>query len=241
MFLVLRNLYHRYLPAESNSENSAPVANDFSVPITSDQPIRINLLEHTTDVDGDQLVASVVTPAKFSQMPIILENDSATVYYQRLIDLDIQRHQEDSFTYQVSDGKNTSNVATIRLIPSTMLLDELPPPNRSEVIPSEAPQSQTVQTDFAPVAHDVSGETQPGKPIEIMLDVTDEDSKDLTAIIVKEPDCGSEVLNQNVGRTWYTQPNLLQLFRTLNVSVISPMAGKTPLPIRSLMASTIAM
>ena len=32
-----------------------------------------------------------------------------------------------------------------------------------------------------------------------MLDVTDEDSKDLKAIIVKEPDCGSEVLNQNVG------------------------------------------
>ena len=188
------------LPAESNSENSAPVANDFSVPITSDQPIRINLLEHTTDVDGDKLVASVVTQPQFSQMPIILENDSATVYYQQLIDLDIQRHQEDSFTYQVSDGKNTSNVATIRLIPSTMLPDELPLPNRSEVIPSEAPPSQTVQTSFAPVAHDVSGETQPGKPIEIMLDVTDEDSKDLTAIIVKEPDCGSEVLNQNVGQ-----------------------------------------
>ena len=156
------------------------------------------------------------------------------------IDVDIQRHQEDSFTYQVSDGKNTSNVATIRLIPSTMLPHELPLPNRSEVIPSEAPQSQTVQTSFAPVAHDVSGETQPGKPVEIMLDVTDEDSKDLKAIIVKEPDCGSEVLNQNVG-SWYTQPNLLQVFRTLNVSVISPMGGKTPLPIRSLMASTIAM
>ena len=37
-----------------------------------------------------------------------------------------------------------------------------------------------------------------------MLDVTDEDSKDLTAIIVKEPDCGSEVLNQNVGSLVYT-------------------------------------
>ena len=192
------------LPAEANSENSAPVANDFSVPITSDQPIRINLLEHTTDVDGDKLVAYVVTQPQFSQMPIILENDSATVYYQQLIDVDIQRHQEDSFTYQVSDGKNTSNVATIRLIPSTMLPDELPLPNRSEVIPSEAPQSQTVQTSFAPVAHDVSGETQPGKPVEIMLDVTDEDSKDLTAILVKEPDCGSEVLNQKVGSLVYT-------------------------------------
>ena len=56
------------LPAEANSENSAPVANDFSVPITSDQPIRINLLEHTTDVDGDKLEAFVVT------QPAILEN-----------------------------------------------------------------------------------------------------------------------------------------------------------------------
>ena len=71
------------LPTEANSENSAPVANDFSVPITSDQPIRINLLEHTTDIDGDKLVASVVTQPQFSQMPIIIENDNATVYYQR--------------------------------------------------------------------------------------------------------------------------------------------------------------
>ena len=99
-----------------------------------------------------------------------------------------KEHQEDSFTYQVSDGKNASNVATIRLIPQTILPNELPLPNQSEVIPSETPPSQTVQTSLAPVAHDVSGETQPGKPVEIMLDVTDEDSKDLTAIIVKEPD-----------------------------------------------------
>ena len=34
--------------------------------------------------------------------------------------------------------------------------------------------------------------------------MTDEDSKDLTAIIVKEPDCGSEVLNQKVGSLVYT-------------------------------------
>jgi hypothetical protein len=142
-------------------------------------------------------------------MPIIVESDNATVYYKQLLDVDIQRHQADSFTYQVSDGKNASNVATIRLMPQTTLPNEVPLPNQSEVIPSEAPPaeappSQIVQTSLAPVAHDVSGETQPGKPVEIMLDATDEDSKDLTAIIVKEPDCGSEVLNQNVGSLIYT-------------------------------------
>ena len=84
-------------------------------------------------------------------------------------------------------------------MPQTILPNELPLPNQSVVIPSESPPSETVQSSLAPVAHDGSGETQPGKPVEIMLDVTDEDSKDLTAIIVKEPDCGSQVLNQNVG------------------------------------------
>ena len=54
-------------PTEANSENSPPVANDFSVPITSDQPISINLVEHATDVDGDKLVASIVTQPQFSQ------------------------------------------------------------------------------------------------------------------------------------------------------------------------------
>ena len=191
-------------PTETYSENYPPVANDFSVPVTSDQAIRINLLQNATDVDGDKLVASVLTQPQFSQIPVIIENDNATVYYQQLLDVNIQKHQEDSFTYQVSDGKNASNVATIRLIPQTILPNELPLPNQSEVIQSETPPSQTVQTSLAPVAHDVSGETQPGKPVEIMLDVTDEDSKDLTAIIVKGPICGSEVLNQNVGSLIYT-------------------------------------
>ena len=133
-----------------------------------------------------------------------MENDNATVYYQQLLDVDIQSSQEDSFTYQVSDGKNVSSVARVRIMPQTMLPNELPLPNQSVVIPSESPPSETVQSSLAPVAHDGSGETQPGKPVEIMLDVTDEDSKDLKAIIVKEPDCGSQVLNQNVGSLVYT-------------------------------------
>jgi hypothetical protein len=37
-----------------------------------------------------------------------------------------------------------------------------------------------------------------------MLDATDEDSKNLIATIVSEPDCGSEVLNQKVGSVVYT-------------------------------------
>ena len=108
------------------------------------------------------------------------------------------------------------------------------------VVPSESPPSETVQSSLAPVAHDGFGETQPGKPVEIMLDVTDEDSKDLTAIIVKEPDCRYQVLNQNVGTLVYTAKSTSSI-RTLNVRVILQMAGKTPLPIRSLTASTIAM
>ena len=193
---------------EANSENSPPLANDFSVPITSDQPIRINLIEHATDDNGDKLAASVVTQPQLSQIPIIVENDNATVYYQQFFDVEIQRYQEDSFTYQVSDGKNASNVATVRIMPQTMLASELPQQplsNQSEVPPSEVPlsevpPSQTVQTNLAPVAHDVSSETQPGESVEIMLDATDEDSKNLIATILSEPDCGSEVLNQKVGQ-----------------------------------------
>ena len=192
---------------EANSENSPPLSNDFSVPLTSDQPIRINLIEHATDDNGDKLSASVVTQPQLSQIPIIVENDNATVYYQQFFDVEIQRYQEDSFTYQVSDGKNASNVATVRIIPQTMLASELPQQplsNESEVPPSEVPPSQTVQTSLAPVAHDVSGEILPGESVEIMLDATDEDSKNLVATIVSEPDCGSEVLNQKVGSVVYT-------------------------------------
>ena len=46
-------------------------------PIESDQPMRINLIEHAVDKDGDALAASIIEqPREFSLVSMVVENDN---------------------------------------------------------------------------------------------------------------------------------------------------------------------
>src|SRR5262249_26072292 len=113
-----------------------------------------------------------------------------------------QLHREDTFSYQVTDGKNVSGVGVVGILPERQSQNQSP---TQQAPPQEAPTVPLVNTtNIAPVSHDVFGETEPGASVQIMLDATDQDSKSLTARIVKEPDCGSEILDQTVGSLLYT-------------------------------------
>ena len=86
----LRNHYHQYCLLRRIQKIVLPLQMISPVPITSDQPIRINLLEHRLMLMEKARGVWSDTAAFFSKMPIILENDSATVYYHTVIDVDIE-------------------------------------------------------------------------------------------------------------------------------------------------------
>ena len=196
---------------ESNPINNPPVAYDFSVPLESDQPIRINLLGHAVDKDGDSLVASIRDQPQFSQIPMVIENDNVSTYYQQSLSDNSAGMKQDSFTYQVSDGKTTSNIAKITISPQPKIGPKVPEGQVSnesnelptQEFPSTLPESPS-HPNKPPVANDVAGDTMPEKSVDIILSATDEDSNNLTAKIVKEPECGSVDINQQTGSLRYT-------------------------------------
>jgi Big-like domain-containing protein len=81
-------------------------------------------------------------------------------------------------------------------------VESVPPLTTNQQAPS--PPAVTPRSNQPPVSKDVSGEVSPEGSTEIMLDATDADSNNLTAIIVKGPDCGSQTLNQQIGSLLYT-------------------------------------
>ena len=200
-----------YPSPEANPVNSPPIAEDFSVPLESNQPIKINLIGHAIDKDGDALAASILEQPQFSQIPMIVENDNVSAYYQQSLGTNSTMLQEDSFTYQVNDGRATSNIATITITPQPKLgsgVSEEQLSNESSEIPQQEisdmmPPAQPL-ANKPPVANDVSGNTEPEKSVDIILNATDEDSNNLTAKLVKEPDCGSVEINQQIGSVRYT-------------------------------------
>ena len=119
--------------------------------------------------------------------------------------------QGDSFTYQVNDGKTTSNIAKITITPQPKIGPEiseeqvlnesnkLPP----QEFPNTLPESSS-HPNKPPIANDVSGDTMPENSVDIILNATDEDSNNLTAKLVKEPECGSVDINQQIGSVRYT-------------------------------------
>ena len=91
--------------------NDAPVAVDDSVTTDEDTPVRGNVLTNDTDPDGKETIqsASVVTgPANGT-----LEFDGATGEFTYTPNPDY--NGTDSFTYTVTDGTLTSDVATVTI------------------------------------------------------------------------------------------------------------------------------
>jgi uncharacterized repeat protein (TIGR01451 family) len=92
--------------------NDAPVALDESYTIIEDTTFVVaapGILGNDTDVDGDALIAFLVsTPAHFSFFSFVA--DGSFIYTP-----DANFNGTDSFTYQANDGTADSNVATVTL------------------------------------------------------------------------------------------------------------------------------
>ena len=88
--------------------NDAPVANNDSASGDEDTTITGNVLANDTDVEHDDLTASLVTgPAHGS---LTLNPDGSFSYTP-----DADWHGTDSFTYQANDGALDSNLATVTI------------------------------------------------------------------------------------------------------------------------------
>ena len=88
-------------------ENTAPVADDDSFTFDEDTPTVLDVLDGDTDADGDSLsIVNFSAPANGS-----LSLVDGILTYTPNADF----NGTDSFTYQASDGTDTSNVATVSL------------------------------------------------------------------------------------------------------------------------------
>ncbi|MGE2832750.1 Ig-like domain-containing protein [Mycobacterium sp. SMC-4] len=91
-----------------NPVNDAPVAHGDSFVIDEDSVLTGDLLTNDTDIDQDDLTATVVAgPAHGT----LILNADGTFTYTPTADY----HGTDTFTYQVSDGEATSSVTTVSL------------------------------------------------------------------------------------------------------------------------------
>ncbi|MCA9110827.1 MAG: tandem-95 repeat protein, partial [Planctomycetaceae bacterium] len=96
-----------------NSVNDAPVAADDEFSTDEDTPLTGDVLADNangvdSDVDGDDLTASVVTGPSHGELTL---NENGTFTYTP----DENYFGSDSFTYVVNDGQADSNVATVAL------------------------------------------------------------------------------------------------------------------------------
>lgn len=92
-----------------NSINDAPIANDDSVETEQNAPIRIDVLENDSDVEGNSLnilleIDPVVTKG-------FVEVDGSEVIFTPLADF----VGNTIFSYMISDGDKTSNLATVSI------------------------------------------------------------------------------------------------------------------------------
>lgn len=138
-----------------NATNDAPLAQETSVETNEDASVTVTL--KASDPDSDQLTFTIVSQPSYGTLGAITPVDatSATVAYSPAANYS----GADSFTFSVSDGTHTSNVATVGI--------DVKPINDAPVASS---QSLTINV---------------GQMTEITLSATDPDGDTLTFTLVE--------------------------------------------------------
>lgn len=88
-----------------NAINDDPVANDDNAGTDEETPVSVDVLANDTDVDGDSLTISGVTPGANGGVT----TDGSTVTYTP----DLNFTGDDTFTYTIDDGNGGSDTATV--------------------------------------------------------------------------------------------------------------------------------
>ena len=159
--------------------DQAPIANSQSVTTGQDTPVHITLT--ASDPNGDALTYTVLSGPSHG-------STGATSGSSRTYTPAAGYHGPDSFTFRVSDGTLTSNVATVSIT----------------VLPA-APVNR------APVATSKSISTPKNTPVTVQLQGTDPDGDALNAFVLTQPGHGSLVVTGASARytptTGYTGPD----------------------------------
>ncbi len=162
--------------------NVAPSASGETYSTTEDVALNVaapGLLSNDSDADGDAITATLVTPPAHGT--VTLNADGSFLYTPAL-----NYSGVDSFTYSVTDGRATSNVATVGLT--------------------------IVATNRAPVAVDDAFATNEDSPLVVpapgvLAGDTDADGDALTASVVTGPAHGALLLNANGSFTYTPAAN----------------------------------
>ena len=145
-----------------DSVNDLPVATDDSASATEDGAVAIDVLANDSDVDGDALlVASVTAPAHGTAEIVVFGLDARKVLYRPAPNYE----GPDAFSYTVSDGQGGADAAAVAI-------------------------SVTGEND-APVASDVSAETDEDVPLTVPFSATDAEGDALTFEVVGAPGHGT--------------------------------------------------
>ncbi len=88
--------------------NDAPVAGDDEISIDEDAPVNGNVIDNAADADGDALTATLLGGPSHGTLDFAADGSFSYTPAANF-------SGDDSFTYQVSDGQASSNVATVTL------------------------------------------------------------------------------------------------------------------------------
>jgi VCBS repeat-containing protein len=171
-------------PITGIAVNDAPVAVDDSYPTTEDTPLTVaapGILANDTDVDGDPLTASVVSPP--ANGAVTLDTATGSFTYTPAPNF----NGTDSFTYQANDGTANSNFATVTLTVS--------PVNDA---PVAADDSYTTNED-TPLTISAAAR--------LLANDSDVNGDPLTVALVSGPAHGTVTLNANGALTYAPTAN----------------------------------
>ena len=162
-----------------NPLNDAPVAEDDFAQTIQNVPILIDILENDSDVEDDSL--SIFLEVDPDVTEGIVKVQDSQVLFTPLADF----VGETSFSYMVSDGQDTSNIAKV-----TITVDQSPPPNTAPVAIDD---SYSVDQDNVLTVNAASG---------VLGNDSDEDDDSLTANLEISVSNGSVTLNENGSFTY---------------------------------------
>ena len=106
------------LPITVTNINDPPVAVDDEYQVQEDQPLSVaapGVMINDHDIDGDPL--QVITISEPAHGSLILNANGSLVYVPNL-----NFNQTDSFAYQLNDGTDVSNIATVKVMVKTQFV-----------------------------------------------------------------------------------------------------------------------
>jgi len=169
------------LYATTTSTNQAPVAVDDAYATTNgialNVPAESGVLTNDYDPDGDPMTVLLVSSTV--KGVLTLQTNGAFRYLPNTTG-----QGADTFTYQVTDGRATSEIATVTI---SLILDTPPPPNHTPVASSDA------------YATTNGAALNVGPAAGLLANDYDADGDALTALLVTPPSNGSLNLGQNGG------------------------------------------